>query len=191
MRIEQEMPLSGEALYDQLLHGDRNAMEGLVELYGDGLMLFIQHFVYNPHDAEEIVIDAFARLALGGYRGHASLKTYLYAIARNLAMRHLKKNRRHAHLPFDDIMYHAAAQKANQPEDALYLEERKRQLLEAMKKLNAGYRTVLHLLYFEEMSYADAGKVLKKSERQIANLAYHAKAALKKVLEGEGFTYEE
>ena len=52
--------------------------------------------------------------------------------------------------------------------------ERKRQLHEAMQKLKPEHRDILYLLYFEGMSYAEAGTVMKKTEVQISSLAYRA-----------------
>ena len=56
----------------------------------------------------------------------------------------------------------------------------------ALNGLREDYRTILHLLYFEELSYEQAAKVMKKSRKQIDNLAYRAKLALKVRLEKEG-----
>lgn len=52
-------------------------------------------------------------------------------------------------------------------------------------------RQVLWLLYFEGMSGTDAAIIMKKNSRQISNLVYRAKSALKSELDKEGFVYEE
>ena len=41
------------------------------------------------------------------------------------------------------------------------------------------------------MTAEEAGRVLKKNKRQIANLMYRAKGSLKRAMEEEGFSYEE
>ena len=56
-----------------------------------------------------------------------------------------------------------------------------------MQELKEEYRIALHLIYFEEMSYEEAGKVMHKSRKQIENYAYRARNALKSILEQEGF----
>ena len=61
----------------------------------------------------------------------------------------------------------------------------------SMEKLNPEYRQILWLLYFEEFSHAEAAAIMKKNSRQITNLLYRAKAALKTELMKEGFVYEE
>ena len=69
------------------------------------------------------------------------------------------------------------------PEDIFLREESARQLHCALNGLREEYRTVLHLLYFEELSYEEAAKVMKKSRKQIDNLVNRAKQALKARLE--------
>ena len=82
-------------------------------------------------------------------------------------------------------------------EDTIKLEEmiirndKHKAVREAIGKINETYATVIHLLYFESMSYDEIGKVMKKSNKQIKNLAYRARNSLKEVLEKEGFSYEE
>ena len=61
----------------------------------------------------------------------------------------------------------------------------------ALKKLNPEYRQVLWMLYFDGMTNFDAAVVMKKNTRQMKNLVYRAKSALKSELEKEGFVYEE
>ncbi len=75
-------------------------------------------------------------------------------------------------------------------ENAVIKEEEKRQLYSAMNKVSSDYRTILHLLYFEDMSYEEAALVLRKNGKQIKNLAYRAKLSLKSEMEKGGFIYE-
>ena len=60
-----------------------------------------------------------------------------------------------------------------------------------MKNLNSEYYQVLYLVYFENFSNAEISIIMKKNKRQIENLIYRAKKALKAELEKEGFEYEE
>lgn len=69
--------------------------------------------------------------------------------------------------------------------------EQKIQLHRALENINPDYSQVLHLTYFEGFSNSEAAKIMKKTNRQIENLIYRAKTALKKELEKEGFVYEE
>ena len=46
--------------------------------------------------------------------------------------------------------------------------------------------TALYLVYFEELSYADTAKVMKKTTKQVDNLLYRGKAALRNLLGKDG-----
>ena len=59
----------------------------------------------------------------------------------------------------------------------------------AIAGLPQDYATVIHLLYFEDMSYSEAGAVMKKSRKQIENLIMRARAALHATMERE-WSYE-
>ena len=68
-------------------------------------------------------------------------------------------------------------------------EERNIALHKAVHNLNAEYRQVICLVYFEDFTNTETAKIMRKTSRQITNLLYQAKKALKKELEKEGITY--
>ena len=182
-----ETKLSDEELYLRFLDGDADAAEELIALHGQGLILFIYGIVKDMFYAEELMIEAFARMMVKGgkFRGESSLKTWLYAIGRNLALSHLKKHRHEKHVSLDAI-YDTGGTGTSQSSEALYLlEEEKLSLYEAMQTLKYEHREAVHLVYFENMSYEDAGKVLGKTRKQIDSLVSYAKAKLKSRLEME------
>ena len=82
-----------ETLYRQYLSGDDEGLEALMKKYGDPLTLYIDGYLHDVHEAEELMLDVFAYLFTkkpkirdGGF------KAYLYKAARNMALRH--KSRR-------------------------------------------------------------------------------------------------
>lgn len=181
---------NGESSYRRFLAGDENGFVEIVELYRENLTFFINGIVGNITVAEDLMEDTFCDLIVhkNGFKGKSSFKTYLFAIARNNAIRYLKKRSRMSDLSIEDH-----EKELSDEADLLHsvlTEEDKRQLYMAMSKINSDYRAVLHLLYFENMSYEEAATVLRKSGKQINNLAYRAKQSLKKELEKGGFIYE-
>ena len=94
----------------------------------------------------------------------------------------LRKNR----LRFSSLEEESAA--ASDTADLELLQkERNRQLYDALEQLPPDYRQGLYLLYFEEMSHEEAARVMKKTRKQIYNLAARGKKALRETLEGMGF----
>ncbi len=76
-------------------------------------------------------------------------------------------------------------------EKSYITEESKLALHKALAKLAEDYRIILWLVYFENFTSDEAAAIMKKNKRQVRNLLYRAKQALKSTLEKEGFSYEE
>lgn len=73
-------------------------------------------------------------------------------------------------------------------EEIIQTEEQRRILHFCMEQLNSDYREILYLVYFEGMRHAEAASLMGKTEKQIADLVYRGRNALKKRLEKEGIT---
>ncbi|MCQ2456692.1 MAG: RNA polymerase sigma factor [Clostridia bacterium] len=163
--------------YQKYLDGDDSALAELLGEYRSPLIFYINRFVCT---AEELADDTFFKLIVKKPpdRDESHFKTWLFTVGRNMALDHLRKARRMTEL-------------SAEPEDTVSLEEEMikseeaKALHEALGRLKAEYRDVLHLTYFEEMSNEEAAAVMKKSKRQIEMLVYRAKAALKRELEKE------
>ena len=178
---------TGEQLYRRFLDGDEAAFGELIALYKDRLIFFIFRSVRDFDAAEDLAEDVFVEVLLHRRRYHfkSPLNAYLFAIARHKAADWLRRRARHGEQPLEA---------AGNPADVQTLEEdflRREQAAAVHAALDAlpdQYRTVLHLLYFEEMTYEQAGRVMKKNRKQIENLAYRGRQALKEALEKEEFT---
>lgn len=181
---------SDEAVYQRYLDGEEKAADILVEKYGDALTLYINGYIKDIHEAEDLMIEAFAQIFAKErpIKGEGCFKAYLYKTARNLALRH-KKKRRIRFLHFEELTFELQSEALADTE--LYRKEQNRQLYRAMEKLKAEYREVIYLIYFENMSYRDAAAVMTKSEQQITNLVHRGKKSLKAILEQEEFVYED
>ena len=158
---------TGARNYQLFLSGDDEAMVDIIRDYQDGLILFLNRYTGNISEAEELAEDTFFRLVTRKPRfsPRYSFKTWLYTIARNLAVSHLRRR--------------ALEQK-------VYLEERSQILYKALGRLRPDYCEVLSLKYLEELDNKQVAKIMGKSCRQVENLAYQAKRALRAVLEQEG-----
>ena len=64
--------------------------------------------------------------------------------------------------------------------------EQKLLIHQALKALKAEYAQILYLIYFGELSNTEAAKIMGKSPKQISDLIYCAKKALKTELERRG-----
>lgn len=181
----------GEESYRRFLQGDKAAFSELIDLYNESLIFFIRRFVFDLNLAEDIAEDCFVALIVHPHRYHfkVSLKTYLFTIARNKAVDYIRHHQVIKEISLEEIEEKSVEYLSF--EEEVLREEKKKELHQALDMLKEKFRTVLHLIYFEEMSYEDAGKVMKKSRKQIENLAYRARKELRAILLEKGWNYEE
>ena len=72
-----------------------------------------------------------------------------------------------------------------------YIKNKERiRLRQTIKKLKPEYSQVLYLIFFEDFNTSETAEIMGKSNKQIIDLLYRAKAALKKEIEKEGYTYD-
>lgn len=86
--------MTDELLYRRYLSGDEDALGALMERHGTKLTLYLDGYLCDLHEAEDLMIEAFAYLIAkrpairdGGFRA------YLYQSARHMALRLLRKKR--------------------------------------------------------------------------------------------------
>ena len=176
--------------YQRFLDGDNSGLEELVEMYNHSLIFYVNGFVNNIAISEDVVADTFVELIVRKYRfkNDFLFKTWLFKIARNNAIDYLRKQSKRQSMPVEDFENELSDNETL--ENIILKKEQNKQLYGAMKYMHNDYKDVLHLVYFENMSYNEASIVLGKNIKQIKNLVYRAKQALKLGLEQEGFVYE-
>ena len=168
--------------YNRFLEGDDDAFGATVSEYANRLLLYINRYLQNLTAAEDVMEDVFAELIIRRkkFDSEKAFKAYLFKAARNKSLNALKKESRFAgELPED------APDEDALIEEQWFSEEKKQLLHLCLRELKDDYREALYLVYFEQLSYEQAAKVMRKSKKQIDNLVQRAKAALKTRLEHE------
>lgn len=179
--------MTDEALYRAYLGGDDASLASLMDRYGDRLTFYINGYLHDIYDSEDLMIEAFAYLITKKpHISQACFKAYLYKMARNLALRFISKKRLNHCFSFEEIDKFIESKIII--EEILQRDELNQSLYSCMDQLKPEYREALYLVYFENMHHAQAGKIMKKSERQVSDLVYRARISLRKHLEGEGIT---
>lgn len=177
-----------EQCYERFLSGELAAYDELMIRYGDGLIIYLNGYLHDWHDAEDLMIESFARIMVkkpaireGGF------KPYLYKTARNLAFRYVAKKHRKGDFYLGEF--------TEDLPDSMHLEkqildeERKSILHLCMSRIDPGYREALWLVYMEGLSYTAAAEVMGVSKKKIDNLLSRGKTVLRKELEKEGMSY--
>lgn len=177
---------NGAGSYRRFLDGDESAFNEIMNELFRGLVFFINRYVHDTHAAEDIAIDTFSDLVVHRHRYNfkVTLKTYLYMIGRSRALDYIKHRR-----VIDFVELSEAKNLADESkilEETVLADERKRAVNAAMEKLSEDMRVAVHLIYFEEMTYEEAAKVMKKNRKQVDNLLYRAKKELRIILGEDG-----
>lgn len=181
---------NGEESYRRFLNGDESGFEDVVKLYRSSLELFINRYVNNIYVAQDLAVDTFVYLITHSkkYNFSTPLKTYLFMIGRCRALDYIRhKNRIRV-----ESVEAFGEEKENMLSDTENLEnryiasEQRKTLYKALKKLPQDMQVAVWLVFFEELSYESAAKVMKKNKKQVDNLLYRAKKELKDILKKEG-----
>ncbi len=172
---------NGASSYRRFLDGDKAAFEEIVNELFRPLVFFILGYVGNVHDAEDVAIDAFSDLIVNPrrYNFKTSLKTYLFMIGKSRAV-DLLRHRKTAVTA--DLSEAEDLADRDELESTVIRNEEKRALARAVRELPPDMRAAVHLVYFEDMTYDEAAKIMKKTRKQVDNLICRAKSELKKAL---------
>ena len=164
------------------------SFEELVLRHRNNLIYFVQRYVKDIYIAEDIAQDAFVYIYLykDKFDFKFNMKTFIYTIAKNKAIDYIRKNDRV--IPVVD--YEDLKLQENELESKVILNEEKKIVNDAIKKLNQDYQAAIFLIDFQDFSYLDAAKALGKSVTQFKILIFRARKALRLILEKEGYVYE-
>ena len=176
----------GAILYRRFLEGDESAFDEIVDSLFHKLVFFIYGYVHDTYAAEDIAIDALSDLFVNKkhFNFKVSLKTCVFMIGKSKALNYLKHQKMISANSFYEVAMITDDEK--ELEDMIIDDERKRLIHTALKQLPSNLQMVIHLVFFENMSYEEAAKTMNKSKKQIYNLIYRAKEDLRDILESEG-----
>jgi RNA polymerase sigma-70 factor (ECF subfamily) len=188
---EKDMQEKGLTLYRRFLCGDEGGLEELITLYQHGLLRFIYGYVHDIALAEDIFTDVFMTLYCNKHafraQDDASLKTYLYTIARNQSLNALRKRKRRKETSLESLAENGVELFKTTDSIDLHIEksEQTTALHDALNSLHPDYTEVLILRYFEELSPEKIAKITHRTPKQVYNLLARGKTALKEKLTTE------
>ena len=178
----------------RIVGGDAGAFRALVRDY-HALAYGLAHKVLgDSQDAEEVVQDAFIKVhqALDGFRGEASLKTWILRIVLRLSLNRRRDRARGSwhrlglHLTRPDEERRPAAEPrgapAQNPESEYMFQETRQLLLDLVNELPDSLREALILNSFEELSYEEIARVLQVPLGTVSSRIHAARHRLLKKL---------
>ncbi len=200
---------SGESLEQQLEARDpdvrlmlqvrddvQGAFEVLVQRYQHRLVGVLLHMVGNLEEAEDLAQDVFLRIykARKGYRPRAKFSTWLFTIAHNLALNHIRNQGRNPATAAGGAPASSGMSTAVKPAELVPSRDgtasaqmRKVELSEvvrdALEELGEDQKMAVLLNKFEGMGYSEIAEIMGRSEPAIKSLLARARYNLRERLE--------
>ena len=162
--------------------GNPDATGKLYEQHYQSIFRYLAYRTGDTHVAEDLTAEVFLKMvqALPGYHATgANFRTWLFQIARNLAIDHFRRSRSHPLEPIADT----TETKDGRPEDLTERSLTSRELILAVARLNDDQRDVILMRFVEGMPIADVAATLHKSVDAIKGLQRRALIGLRDVLE--------
>ncbi|WP_289139580.1 RNA polymerase sigma factor [uncultured Brevibacillus sp.] len=144
---------------------DDNRIEQWFRAYSNDVYRFLVYYT-GRKDIDDLVQETFIR-ALKAHQ-HTEIvnpKTWLFAIARNVAIDEKRKKKLRNWLP--DLFLQHLVSRDKTPEESLELGENKRILYDTINQLKRSYRDVLILRGIKGLSSAETAEVLGWSEAKV------------------------
>ena len=173
--------------YSRFMAGDTSAYDELMIRYGDSLTIYLNGYLHDWYESEDLMIEAFARIMVKRPKIRAGgFKAYLFKTARNLASRFASKKKRLNAFSIEEM-------ETELPDEYLtenhVLDKEKRAALKiCMDRIDPDCREAVWLVYVEGISYEAAANVMGVSKKKVDNLLLKGKKLLREELIKEGVT---
>lgn len=166
-----------DKLLKKVVQKDTKAFEKLYELTSNSIFFYLYRLLQNKESAEDIHVEVYATVwkNAGSFQGKSKVKTWMFGIARNLALNELRKKYNETQSIDRPIRDEHSYKAYNEFDRQQYIQE-------ALMKISAKHREILDLAFFHEANYSEISQLLDIPENTVKTRVYYAKAALKKQL---------
>ena len=170
--------------------GDDEAFGKLVETYQRRVYALAFGILRQREDAWDVAQEAFVKAYknLGRFKGQSAFYTWLYRIAYNLSMDHLRSRARRDSVALDEnrVVEAAASEeapKSSHPGESADRRELAKVIQNAMTRLTDKHRAIIVLREIEGLSYEEMAQVLKISKGTVMSRLFHARRNLQALLQ--------
>ncbi len=187
------MKISGQNLTDaEIVEAlkDRKKLDASVRYLYRTHFESLAHFIKTNSGSEQDAEDFFHETLVvfielvqqEKFRGDSSIKTFLYAILRNLWLNELKKRNRT--LQRESAYFEKSEKEEKDVQGGIYQNEAKKQVLNLIGKLGENCKKILVLFYYEEMPMKDIFQAMGYESEQVArNMKYKCMKKLNELLD--------
>lgn len=177
------LELTDEQLVAQVRERDKELYGEVIRRYQGKLTHYLRKFIRHPDELEDVLQAVFikAYMNLYGFDVAKKFSSWIYRIAHNEAINHIKKNAR-PQVALDDVEYQLIDVKVDLPGqvDGRIMKQKVEEALTMMKKK---YREPVILYFFEQKSYEEISDILRIPVSSVGTLLLRGKKLMKAYLE--------
>jgi RNA polymerase sigma-70 factor (ECF subfamily) len=179
--VEEELDA---ILADQAVHGDLDAFGRLIGRYQRQVFAIVFRMIGNYEDARDLSQQVFLKAFehLSSFDRERKFFSWIYRIAMNEAINHLKARRQYDTLDPDRPAPGLSVV------ERLETEDRNGDVHEAVLSLDEKHRSVVVLRHFAHCSYREAADLLEIPEQTVKSRLFEARQILRQKLMAKGYT---
>jgi len=171
-------------LINKLIEKDDQAFRILIDRHQNHIYKVCMGFLHDKEEAEDITQDVFLEVfkSIQIFKQNSSLSTWLYRIAVNKSLNHLKRQKvKQIYLNFQEIIG-IKTNAYNNSQNILEQKEQKSHLTKALDSLPENQRIAFTLAKYDELSYEEIASIMNVSLSSVESLIFRARTNLKKKL---------
>ncbi|HZH24708.1 MAG TPA: RNA polymerase sigma factor [Solirubrobacteraceae bacterium] len=180
---------SDERLIALIRRGNHHAFEALVARYQSRLLAFCRHMLSSREDAEDVLQEVFAAAfnAILADRREINVRPWLYRIARNRSLNHMRKTQA---VGVDSMDVHLSEHGLTTA-DKVHKREEFRQLMSDVGELPETQRTALLLREIDALSYEQIAEAMETTIPSVKSLLVRARVSLAEAAEARLLSCDE
>jgi len=186
MKNEILQPPSDIVLLQHISEGKEGAFEELYQRYSVPVFNYLVRLTHDNSAAEELLQDVFLIIwqDARSFRGHASVKTWLFRIAHHRAVSWLRQRPESTHSDFEDLGVPDAM--TTDPEGQAIEAWTVNQIQAALGSLSSKHRAVLELAIFHDLPYTEIAQVIQCPVGTVKSRVSYARRCLLQYLKNHG-----
>ena len=170
--------------------GDEEAFQALYHRYEKRIFQYLISMLGDPTLTEETMVEVMVAVWKGAekFRGASKVSTWLFGIAHHKGIDAIRRvsSQRQSSVALDDA--DETIDVSDGPEEHAQQKGLAKLTNQAMKDLSPDHREILHLAFFEELSYQEISALLSIPLNTVKTRVFYAKQQLKGQMQALGFS---
>lgn len=176
---------------NRILNGDVNLYGYFLNTYSDAIYMLIIQIVDSHDDAEELTQDTFIKAFdnLTKFNSDSKFSTWLYRIAYNCAISHVRKRNKEMYFIQESEFERVCADSGvvetanlDDPFNCCDEEDRQSRLLAAIEKLSIQEKALITLFYYDDRSVKEIASIMEKTESNVKTALHRTRKRLQDLM---------